>query len=147
MKRISLRFHSSLFILFVFLVIVTLAIWVVQGREEATPESNTITSGTKQEKSDDGKNGVTFSAALLPNTDGNLTFKVKIDTHSGDLSQVDFKREVVLEKDGKTYSATSTSLSGEGHHLEAIMDFPIVEFPFTLVAENIRGIERRELVF
>lgn len=133
-------------LLFVVLLLLTLAFGVKQRSSITSDEVNKRENTTEIEKSDDGKNGVTFSAALL-SSENNLTFKVTVDTHSGDLSEVDFKRDIVLEKDGKTYFAYKTDIEGEGHHLEAEMSFPKVIPPFTLVAENIREVQRRELVF
>ena len=134
-------------LLFILLLLLTFAIVVKQRNSVTNDELNRGENTAEIEKSDDGENGVTFSAVILADNESNLTIKAKIDTHSGDLSEIDFKRDVVLEKNGKTYSAINATLGGAGHHLEANWSFIKVATPFVLVAKNIREIPRRELVF
>ena len=57
--------------------------------------------------------------------DGFVLLDVKLDTHSGDLTSIDFEREAALRQDGsKTRPEKWVSVSDDSHHREGVLVFP-----------------------
>lgn len=100
-------------------------------------------------KSDDGAGNVTLTAQYLVDQfdQDMLVFEVSLNTHSVDLDEIDFGRDVYLEKDGQKIDPLSFEASGVGHHRSAVLSFPRVEPPFKLVGVNIGGVAKRELTW
>ncbi len=103
----------------------------------------------KFSQSDDGDGSVTLTARYLPGLSSPSTnhtvFEIFLNTHSVDLSSVDFARDVYLIKAGQVYTAIDTEVEGSGHHRSARMIFPQVDLPFDLIAKNVGGVAKRVL--
>lgn len=71
----------------------------------------------------------------------NLVFKIILDTHSVDLLNYDFQKDVVLtDRNGKGYLPSKTELSGAGHHREAEIEFAeVASGRATVVVGNLFG--------
>lgn len=84
--------------------------------------------------------GVTVEATWLTKTtagevDADLTayppdeyvlIELKLDTHSGDLNEIDLEREAALKQGGTTLEPeTWLSLSDDSHHREGVLVFPL----------------------
>jgi len=54
-----------------------------------------------------------------------VLIELKLDTHSGDLNEIDLEREAALKQDGATLEPeTWLSLSDDSHHREGVLVFP-----------------------
>lgn len=99
--------------------------------------------------SDRGEGEITMKAEYKSEQSKKETviFKIYLNTHSEDLSLIDFKTSVYLEKDGQKYYPAANLDAGEGHHRESILTFSKIEEPFYLIGENIGTVKRREILF
>ena len=58
-------------------------------------------------------------------SDEYVLIELKLDTHSGDLNEIDLERKAALKEDGATLEPeTWLSLSDDSHHREGIIVFP-----------------------
>ena len=58
-------------------------------------------------------------------SDEYVLIELKLDTHSGDLNEIDLEREAALKQDGATLEPeTWLSLSDDSHHREGVLVFP-----------------------
>lgn len=76
----------------------------------------------------------------------NLALKVSLNTHSADLTTVNFTQDIYLEKDGKRYNPVASLDEGETHHRASELLFPRVDFPFKVIGQNIGGVAKREIL-
>ena len=55
-----------------------------------------------------------------------VLIELTLDTHSGDLNEIDLQREAALKQDGLTLEPeTWLSLSDDSHHREGVLVFPL----------------------
>jgi len=58
-------------------------------------------------------------------SDEYVLIELKLDTHSGDLNEIDLERKAALKQDGATLEPeTWLSLSDDSHHREGVLVFP-----------------------
>lgn len=76
-----------------------------------------------------------------------LVFSLTLDTHSVNLDGFDFEKDVALVKDGKSYPAKASGLTGADHHRQGKISFPKIETPFTVRVLNLSGVPVREFSF
>lgn len=68
--------------------------------------------------------GVDADLSAYP-SDDYVLIELKLDTHSGDLNEIDLEREPTLEQDGTAVQPeTWLSLSDDSHHREGVLVFP-----------------------
>lgn len=116
------------------------------GAASAGPATEEQKGGQQQtqEKSDAG---VTVKVTR-EGTDGAMTFKVALETHTVDLEKYKFDEIVVLRADGKEYKARVKSQEGSGHHRSAVVEF---DNPKTkeveIVIKDVAGVRERVFKF
>lgn len=91
--------------------------------------------------------GVTVKISL-EEKDGNLSFKIVLDTHTVNLDGYKFDEIVVLRANGKEYKARVKSQEGSGHHRSAVVEF---DNPKTkeveVVIKDVAGVKERVFKF
>lgn len=123
------------------------------SKEDTLPTQNNPNQGQEPQnnfsQSDGGAGGVTFTAQYLPDrsSEDKITFEVSLNTHSVDLSEVNFGQDIFIEKDRSVYRPTEVETSGSSHHRSAVMSFPKTQTPFKVVGQRISGVEKRELTW
>jgi hypothetical protein len=71
---------------------------------------------------------------------GGLEVALRVNTHSGDLSQIDLRNVVALEAEGRTYKPVEASTL-QGHHATGTVRFAVDDFPdrFVITISGVRG--------
>ncbi|HKY74226.1 MAG TPA: hypothetical protein VJ246_02865 [Patescibacteria group bacterium] len=102
---------------------------------------------TPQEKSDNDEGNVTLSAEVLSSTPTKTVIRASLNTHSVDISNVEWISAISLKKDGKVIRPISSVDEGAGHHRSSTIDFPKTTLPFSVTGTNIGGVSERILEF
>ncbi len=103
--------------------------------------------GGHQQTQEKSEAGVTVKIAR-EGTDGVMTFKVVLETHTADLEKYKFEEIIVLRADGKEYRARVKSQEGSGHHRSAVVEFdnPVTK-EFDVVVKDVAGVKERMFTF
>ncbi len=119
---------------------------MMQGMMGGTASAGTATEeqkGGRQQAQEKSEAGVTVKITREA-TDGTMTFKVALETHTVDLEKYKFEEIVVLRADGKEYRARVKSQEGSGHHRSAVVEF---DNPGTkeveVVIKDVAGVKER----
>lgn len=100
-----------------------------------------------ESKSDNGEGGVTVMAEFAE-SNGQFVFDVALDTHFVDLSSLNPKAQFSLEnEEGKSIAVERAQSSGSEHHQEITLYFPKIQGTVRLVARDIAGVPRREIIW
>ena len=59
---------------------------------------------------------------------GQFLVDIRVDTHSGDLKNLDLKKQVRLKINGRSYAPT-TKVGLRGHHADGTLVFPLQQAP------------------
>jgi len=91
-----------------------------------------------EEKSSQGE----VSVRLTPRgvEEGQFLVEVRVDTHSGDLADLDLQKATALRVEGRTYRPTKAVRLG-GHHSSGTLAFAVPEAPaqFEIVISGVRS--------
>ncbi len=111
------------------------------------PQKEEQKSGGPLKTQERAEAGVTAKVAL-ESTDGTMSFKVALETHTLELDKYKFDEIVVLRANGKEYKARIKSQEGSGHHRSAVVEF---DNPMTKEAEvvikGVAGVKERVFPF
>ncbi len=144
------------------LIAVALLVGACQSRSGAASGAlplattpNPSTGPTRPTVRDNGAGGVTVEATWLGNQeDGGLTFRLKFDTHSVDLSTFNVVENVLLRDDaGRELRAGDwRDERRDSHHRAGTVRFPALppggdRSRLTLVIRNLAGVAERALTF
>lgn len=103
--------------------------------------------GGRQKTQEKSEAGVTVKVSQ-EGSDGTVSFKVAIETHTVDLDGYKFDEIVVLRAGGKEYQAKVKSQEGSGHHRSAVVEF---DNPGTkeveVVIKGVAGVKERVFKF
>ncbi len=118
---------------------------MMQGMMSGTTATAPAADGQKtQEKSEAG---VTVKVSR-EGSNGTISFKVALETHTVDLDKYKFEEIVVLRAGGKEYKPKLISQEGSGHHRSAVVEF---DNPGTkeveVVIKDIAGVKERVFKF
>lgn len=93
--------------------------------------------------------GVTVIVEPLPEKtkSDSMVFQIALDTHSVNLNEFDFQKDVRLLKDGKIYPPTSAVAGGADHHRNAEVSFKKEAPPFVIVIFDLAGVKERKFEF
>ena len=85
------------------------------------------------------KGPITFQLTPKGVEDGYFRVEILVDTHSGDLSDLDLKKQLFLKVEGREYSPL-TEVRMSGHHSGGTLVFPLKEIPerFEIVIKKLR---------
>jgi hypothetical protein len=75
--------------------------------------------------------------------EGKLVFSVRVDTHSGELADLDLKKSALLLIDGRKVAPIEAPRL-KGHHAGGRLVFPLDEAP-TRFAVELRGVRGKDL--
>lgn len=147
---------NPVFKILVIVLVIILGVWFwVENRNNQEEVSGT--PSRKQMKvepsgnfsaSDKGEGAVMMTVEYIKEQSDQqkIALRISLDTHSVDLSSVNFAKDIMIEKDGKVYNAISSFDESSEHHRLSVLVFPRVEFPFKVVGQKIGGVERREIL-
>ena len=144
-KRISIEWLILTTLVFI-IAIIGFASWKrsTPGQKALTTLSPTVVIAQKREEAD-----VAVSVEYIPqqaNSD-ETTVVVALDTHSVNLDNVNFSRDVTVEKDGKVIKPIRIKEEGSGHHRKTQLTFPKTPLPFIIIVSNVSKVARREFPF
>lgn len=96
-----------------------------------------------------GEDEVSVEVNYLPGKSyrDKIVFNVSLDTHSVDLDGIDFKKSVILQKDGQTFIPMDVEISGSGHHRSAELSFSGVGVPLKIIFTGTQEVKRQEFGF
>lgn len=130
-----------------FVVTILFGAGLMITRPPKNVNSGSIAAVRGESKSDNGEGGVTMKAEFAESAE-QLVFEVALDTHFVDLSSVNPKAQFSLEQDdGEVITVERAESSGGEHHQEITLYFPKVKGNVRLVARDIAGVPRREIVW
>jgi hypothetical protein len=123
---------------------------MMQGMMGGTASAATPTGEQKsgqQQMQEKSEAGVTVKVSR-EGSNGTISFKVALETHTVDLDKYKFDEIVALRADGKEYKARVKSQEGSGHHRSAVVEF---DNPMTkevqVVIKDVAGVKERVFTF
>lgn len=76
-----------------------------------------------------------------------MVFQIALDTHSVNLDEFDFQKDIRILKDGKSFPPLSAIAGGADHHRNAEVTFKKEATPYAIVIYDLAGIKERKFVF
>ena len=108
-------------------------------------EGEKIDSSLKTQEREEA--GVTAKVSR-ESTDGAITFKIVLETHSVDLEKYKFDEIVFLRAVGKEYKGKVVSREGSGHHRSAAIEFDNSKAKeMEIVIKDVAGVKERVFKF
>ncbi|KKT97111.1 MAG: hypothetical protein UX35_C0009G0022 [Microgenomates group bacterium GW2011_GWA1_46_15] len=158
MRSVTMQniFPSWRLIVLVFIVVVggwylleTYTIVAVGNIPETLIESQqtTVESPLQQTKeyADAGEKDVILSATVEQHSQTSTVVRAALNTHSVNLDGVDFGEHIWIEKDGVVFRSNAHEDDGGNHHRTSTITFPYVSSPFTIVGQDIGGVNQRKI--
>lgn len=137
----------------IILMLFIAALWYLVESYTLVPAARTSSAEDQQiapsiktkEYADDGKNDVVFSVKVEQKGTLITVVSVGLNTHSVGLDDVDFGKNIWIEKDGKVSWPNAHVDEGGGHHRQSVLTFEYIPLPFSIVGKSIGGVDRRVL--
>ncbi len=109
-----------------FIGLVSLGLFAGPAGWNANAEQGDSPWGDDPSRRNDGP--ITFMLTPKGVDGGQFRVDISVDTHSGDLKNLDLKRQVRLKIDGRSYAPTE-EVSLRGHHAGGTLVFPLQHAP------------------
>ena len=98
-----------------------------------------------KEYTDAGEKDVILSATIEQRPRTSTVVYAALNTHAVNLDGVDFGEHIWIEKDGVVFRSTAHEDDGGNHHRTSTITFPYVPSPFTIVGQDIGGVNQRRI--
>ncbi|OGG18622.1 hypothetical protein A3D05_01970 [Candidatus Gottesmanbacteria bacterium RIFCSPHIGHO2_02_FULL_40_24] len=145
-KKLSWEYKTLIIVIFliVFISLISLA-----KEEREIQKINPLDTNLNKNSQFQEQGNVSVSIKFLSekSSPDTLFFSVSLDTHSVDLDQFNFGKNVLLEYQNSSGKPRDITLYGGGHHRQAELSFPQVPPPYKIIIKDLAGITRREFEF